>query len=82
VKKVYSRSKGRPVKRTHGYPGVGQSSSVMLDQKIQRTSTESNVKSTSNMPPLILPLVPLQMCTDATNWKIWPMAKRSPATER
>jgi hypothetical protein len=43
---------------THAYPGVGQSSSVMLDQNIQTATTAPMVNNTSNMPPLILPLVP------------------------
>jgi hypothetical protein len=53
----------------HGYvfaTGIGQSSSVMLDQKIQIVTTERRVKSVSKSAPLILPLVPLQMCTLTT----------------
>lgn len=49
----------------YGYPvgaaAIGQSSSVMLDQKIQTMTTESRVKSVSNSEPSILPEVPLQM---------------------
>ena len=41
--------------------GIGQSSSVMLDQNTQIITTASRVNSVSNKPPLILPLVPLQM---------------------
>ena len=40
---------------------TGQSSSVMLDQKIQTMITDSNVKRVSNKAPLTLPLVPRQM---------------------
>ena len=50
---------------THEYvfvTGIGQSSSVMLDQKIQTVMTERRVKSVSKRAPSILPLVPLQMC--------------------
>lgn len=63
-------------------PGIGQSSSVMLDQKTQMVTTERRVKRVSNMPPLILPEVPLQMWTLMTYWKIWPMAKRRAAARR
>lgn len=41
---------------------IGQSSSVMDDQKIQIITTDSSVKSVSKSAPSILPLVPLQMC--------------------
>lgn len=40
---------------------TGQSSSVMLDQKTQTMTTDSNVKRVSNKAPLIFPLVPRQM---------------------
>lgn len=50
--------------------GIGQSSSVMLDQNTHTITTASNVKSDSNRPPLILPSVPLQMWTLMTYWKI------------
>lgn len=63
-------------------PGIGQSSSVILDQNTQMVTTERRVNRVSNMPPLILPLVPLQMWTLATYWKIWPMAKRRAAAIR
>jgi hypothetical protein len=43
--------------------GIGQSSSVMLDQNTQTITTASKVKSDSNSPPLILPFVPVQICT-------------------
>lgn len=69
----------------HEYPGVpavGQSSSVMLDQNTQVMITASRVNKISNKPPLILPCTPLQMCTEMTNWKICPMAKRRPAASR
>lgn len=62
--------------------GMGQSSSVILDQKSQIMATAKSVKNVSNMPPLIAPFVPLQMCTLMTYWKIWPMAKRSAAPMR
>lgn len=55
--------------------GIGQSSSVMLDQNIQINTTAMRVKNVSKRPPLILPFVPLQMCTLMTYWKIWPRAK-------
>ena len=38
--------------------GIGQSSSVMLDQNTHIIMTESRVKSVSNSAPSILPLVP------------------------
>ena len=41
--------------------GNGQSSSVMLDQKIQTEMTASRVNKTSKRPPLIFPKVPVQM---------------------
>ena len=41
--------------------GIGQSSSVILDQNTHIMITESKVKSVSNKAPLIFPLVPLQM---------------------
>lgn len=41
--------------------GVGQSSSVMLDQNIQIMTTESRVKSVWKSDPSIFPLVPSQM---------------------
>jgi hypothetical protein len=53
-----------------GVPAAGQSSSVMLDQNTHIMITERRVKSVSNMPPLILPCTPWQMCTETTNWKI------------
>lgn len=61
---------------------MGQSSSVMLDQKTHIIMTASRVKSVSNMPPLILPFVPLQMCTLMTNWKICPIAKSTTEAAR
>jgi len=63
-------------------PGIGQSSSVILDQKTHIMTTASKVKSVSNRPPLIAPFVPVQMCTLATYWKICPMAKRRAALAR
>lgn len=54
----------------------------MLDQKTQIMTTAINVKRVSNIPPLILPLTPLQMCTETTNWKICPMANDRPAARR
>ena len=62
--------------------GIGQSSSVMLDQKIHKVTTERKVKRVSKSAPSILPLVPLQMCVLMTYWKIWPMAKRRAAAAR
>lgn len=62
--------------------GMGQSSSVMLDQKTQIMMTAARVKRVSKKPPLIAPFEPLQMCTLMTYWKIWPMAKRSMAAVR
>lgn len=41
--------------------GIGQSSSVILDQKAQIRMTATSVKNVSKRPPLIAPLVPLQM---------------------
>jgi hypothetical protein len=62
--------------------GIGQSSSVMLDQNTHTMTTASSVKSVSNSPPLIFPLDPLQMCTLMTYWKIWPMANNRAAASR
>jgi hypothetical protein len=41
--------------------GIGQSSSVILDQNIHTITTASNVKREEKRPPLILPEVPVQM---------------------
>jgi hypothetical protein len=62
--------------------GMGQSSSVMLDQKTQIMMTESMVKRVEKKPPLMAPLEPLQICTLITYWKIWLMAKRIAAAPR
>ena len=62
--------------------GMGQSSSVMLDQKTQIIMTESRVKRVEKKPPLMAPLAPVQMCTLITYWKIWLMAKRRAAAPR
>jgi hypothetical protein len=62
--------------------GIGQSSSVILDQNIHTITTASSVKRVSNMPPLIFPFVLLQMWTLMTYWKTWPMMKRSAAPAR
>ena len=62
--------------------GIGQSSSVMLDQNTQIMMTESRVKRVEKKPPLMAPFEPLQMCTLITYWKIWLMAKRRPAAAR
>jgi hypothetical protein len=62
--------------------GIGQSSSVMLDQNTQIMMTESRVKRVEKKPPLMAPFEPLQMCTLITYWKIWLMAKRRPAAVR
>lgn len=43
--------------------GMGQSSSVMLDQKTQIMATDNSVKRVSKKPPFIAPLLPLQMWT-------------------
>jgi len=42
---------------------IGQSSSVMLAQKIHMQITAARVKSVSKRPPLMAPLLPVQMCT-------------------
>lgn len=62
--------------------GIGQSSSVMLDQKTQIITTERRVNKVEKKPPLIAPFEPLQMCTLITYWKIWLMAKRRAAAPR
>jgi hypothetical protein len=62
--------------------GIGQSSSVMLDQNSQMTATAKSVNSVSNRPPLILPSVPSHMCTLMTYWKICPIANRSAAANK
>jgi hypothetical protein len=62
--------------------GIGQSSSVMLDQKTQIMMTDSRVKRVEKKPPLMAPFEPLQMCTLITYWKIWLMAKRRAAAPR
>lgn len=49
--------------------GMGQSSSVMLDQNIQMTITDSKVKRVSKRAPSIFPDVPLQMYLLMVNWK-------------
>jgi hypothetical protein len=61
---------------------MGQSSSVMLDQKTQIMMTESKVKRVEKKPPLMAPFEPLQMCTLITYWKIWEIAKRRAAAPR
>lgn len=53
-----------PSLRYYGYvfpTGMGQSSSVIEDQKTQTMITESSVKRVSKSAPSILPFVPLQM---------------------
>ncbi len=49
---------------------MGQSSSVMLDQKTHIITIDSKVKSVSKNAPSILPLVPWQMWVLITYWKI------------
>jgi hypothetical protein len=49
---------------------IGQSSSVMLDQKTQIMITAARVNSVSNKPPFILPCVALQIWTLTTYWNI------------
>jgi hypothetical protein len=61
---------------------MGQSSSVMLDQKTQIMMTESKVNRVEKKPPLMAPFAPLQMCTLITYWKIWEIAKRRAAAPR
>ena len=61
---------------------MGQSSSVMLDQKTQIMTTDRRVKKVSKSAPSILPLVPVQMWMLTMYWKIWPMAKRRAAATR
>jgi hypothetical protein len=61
---------------------MGQSSSVMLDQKTQIMMTDKRVKRVEKNPPLIAPFEPLQMCTLITYWKIWLIAKRIAAAPR
>lgn len=63
-------------------PEVGQSSSVMLDQNTQIVTTARSVNNVSNRPPLILPLVPSQIWTLMTYWKICPMANKMTAATR
>lgn len=62
--------------------GIGQSSSVILDQKTQIMTTERRVNRVSKSAPSILPLVPVHMCMLITYWNIWPMAKRRAAPIR
>ena len=62
--------------------GIGQSSSVMLDQNVHTIMTDSSVKNVSKRAPLILPWVPEHMYLLTTYWKIWPIAKRSAARRR
>lgn len=62
--------------------GIGQSSSVMLDQKTQMVTTAARLKSDENKPPFIAPFVPLQIYTEMTNWKIWLIAKSRAAAKR
>ena len=50
--------------------GIGQSSSVIELQNIHTMTTDSKVNSVENRPPLIAPLVPLQMNLLMTYWKI------------
>ena len=61
---------------------MGQSSSVILDQKTHIMTTEARVKRVSKNAPSILPLVPLQMWVLITYWKIWPRANSSAAAKR
>jgi hypothetical protein len=62
--------------------GMGQSSSVMLDQKIHTMIMDSRVNRISKREPLILPCVPEQMYLLTTYWKICPSAKRIAALKR
>ena len=62
--------------------GMGQSSSVMLDQKIQTMIIDSNVNNISKREPLILPFVPEQMYLLTTYWKICPRANSIAALKR
>ena len=62
--------------------GTGQSSSVMLDQKIQIMTTARRVKRVAKRPPLMAPEVPVQMWGLAMYWKTWPMTKSRAALER
>ena len=62
--------------------GIGQSSSVILDQKTQTMTTAARVNSVSNKPPFILPCVALQIWTLITYWNIWPIAKSRAALPR
>jgi len=62
--------------------GIGQSSSVILDQKTQIMITDRRVKSVSKRPPLMAPFVPVQMWTLMTYWKTCPMANRMAAAMR
>ncbi len=61
---------------------MGQSSSVMLDQKIHIITTAQRLKKVSKSPPLIAPFVPLQMYLLITYWKICPRAKSIAAETR
>ena len=63
-------------------PVIGQSSSVIDDQNTQMDTTASNVNKVSKKAPLIFPLVGLQICTETTYWKIWPIANSSAAATR
>jgi hypothetical protein len=62
--------------------GIGQSSSVMLDQNTHTITTASSVKRDEKRPPLILPEVPVHMWTLTTYWNTWPMAKSRAAPRR
>jgi hypothetical protein len=48
----------------------------MEDQKNQRVTTARSTVKVSNRVPSIFPAVALQICTLATNWKIWEIMKR------
>lgn len=62
--------------------GIGQSSSVILDQKTHIMTTDRSVNNVSKRAPSILPWVPWQMWVLITYWKIWPIANNSAAAMR
>ena len=62
--------------------GIGQSSSVILDQKTHIITTDNNVNNVSKSAPSILPWVPWQMWVLITYWKICPIANNSAAAMR
>ena len=85
---IITKSRSNPTKHYIYYVyappvgGIGQSSSVMLDQNTQIITTESRVNSVSKRAPSIFPCVPLQIYLLMTYWKIWPIANKRAAASR